>query len=125
MSDGKQRTFRPERPEKKARDLGPNEKVIRDLMKIKKYRGNPKDYVVLAGDNVMDVDGSVPVKRKTEQGRDKVLLLHKKDLHKIIDDAQAARFWNRKLRVRVPRRRATKPLPKPGPQKKGGARGDR
>lgn len=80
-----------------------NEGMIRNLMKLKKRKGNPKDYVILVGETLFDAYGNYPVKFKPKIKLDGMLLLHKKHLHRFIDDKIAARFWNRKLRIRIPR----------------------
>lgn len=81
-----------------------NTKMIRDLMKIKKYRGNPKDYFAITGETVLDVFGVYKVKRIDDTGSDELLLFHKRYMHRFIDPEEAAMFWNLKLGIRVPRR---------------------
>jgi hypothetical protein len=81
-----------------------NEKMIRDLMKIKKYRGNPRDYFAITGETVLDVYGVYKVKRIDDTGSDELLLMHKRNMHRFIDPEEAAMFWNRTHGVRVPRR---------------------
>lgn len=96
----------PPKKKKADRQLGPdgraNEMMIRDLMKVKKRKGNPKDYVILVGTSMFDAYGLYPIKRVTDAGVDGMVLLHKKNLHRFIGDEHAARFWNRKLAMRVP-----------------------
>lgn len=81
-----------------------NSKMIRDLMRIKKYRGNPKDYFAITGETMLDVYGVYKVKRTDDTGSDELLLMHKRYLHRFIDPEEAAMFWNRKTGTRVPRR---------------------
>jgi len=77
-------------------------------MKLKKRRGNPKDYVVLTGASMLDAYETRAVRnRKKDTSEEKVLLIHKRHLHFFIDEQQAAEFWNRKLHVRVPRKQMT------------------
>jgi len=93
---------------KKKRAGTRNEQVIRELMKLKKRRGNPKDYVVLTGASMLDAyETRVVRNRRKNSGEEKVLLIHKRHLHFFIDEQQAAEFWNRKLHIRIPRKQVT------------------
>lgn len=83
----------------------PNEDLIRHLMKAKKYRGNPKNYVVLMGCKMLDIYSDYVVSRKEDTGEEKTLLLHKRHLHRFIGEKIASNFWNKKIGVRRPRNR--------------------
>lgn len=76
--------------------------VISELMASKKIKGKTKDYVVIAGDVLMDVNGQYVI--KTSDGRtvsaDVVALVHKRELYKLLGDA-AEMFWHRKLGMRA------------------------
>lgn len=79
-----------------------NEAMIRNLMKLKKRRGNPKDYVILVGDRMFDAYGNYPIERITSSGENGMVLLHKKNLHLFIGEENSKRFWNRKFGIRIP-----------------------
>jgi hypothetical protein len=94
---------------KKKREPTGNEAIIRAAMKVKGIRGNPRDYVLLMGDRLLECTGSFAMFQVNEdQSESKrvefegVQLVHKKHLHKYAAEPVAAKFWNRKLGVRVP-----------------------
>ena len=85
-----------------------NEALIRNMMKAAKKRGNPADWVVLVGFRLIDYGGSYDVITSEEfefKSFPEPTLAHKRDLHKLIGKKQAARFWRRKLGLRVPQER--------------------
>lgn len=89
-------------PKKKtAKTLPPaptaNATIIRDLMIASKVKGKFKDYVVLAGNRIMDWLGSYDVLKQTEDGIKSVgfhgmALIHKSKLRNVIGE-QADLFW--------------------------------
>jgi hypothetical protein len=86
---------------------------IRDYMKATKTRGNPKDFVLFIGNEMLDEWGKYQVNRNGEVVS-MVWLVHKRDLHRVIGPTEAAKFWNTKLRRRTSygqreASRATKP----------------
>ena len=86
--------------------LTANARTIKTLMDSVGKRGNPKDYVVLAGCQLMDYRGTYEVRRgdgATVGVNEEMALIFKGDLHKIVGEAMASRFWNRKTRTRVAR----------------------
>jgi hypothetical protein len=101
---------------KRAR-MKPNEQVIFDFMMMTNKRGNPRDFVVITGSRMMDAWGSYDIFIRDEEGGPVskpypgVALVHKRDLHKVIGPEPAAKFWNRRLGIRV---NQTKPTPKKG-----------
>lgn len=89
-----------------------NKAIIEAAMKDRKVRGNPKDYVLLVRDRLIDCSGSYKMfqvnEDQTEHKKvefDKVRLVHKRNLHQYAAEPVASRFWNRKLGVRVPQRK--------------------
>lgn len=73
---------------------------IRDYMKVTKTRGNPKDFVLFIGNEMLDEWGKYQVNRNGEM-KSPVWLVHKRDLHRVIGPKEAAKFWNLKLRRRT------------------------
>ncbi len=93
---------RPRRP-----GMGPNESMIQDFLDLVGNKSNPKDFVIISGLRMIDVSGSFDIKMKENPGKPPpsgVFIVHKKDLHKVIGDELASRFWNRRLHMRVPRK---------------------
>lgn len=89
----------------------PNGGMIRNMMKSTKQKGNPKDFVILVGNRLIDWWGSYDVMYQPEgeneakkMGVDGVALLHKRILHNILPAEIASQFWNKKLRMRVPQK---------------------
>ena len=76
-----------------------NGRIIADLMHSEKIRGNVKDHVVLSGSSLLDCEGTFEMRHTDEEGGEgrltvpAVCIVHKRKLHKIIGDKQAARFW--------------------------------
>ena len=71
-----------------------NGRIIADLMHSEKMRGNAKDYVILSGSTLLDFNGTFDMRQ--DEGAlsvPKVCLVHKRKLHNIIGEEQAARFW--------------------------------
>ncbi|KKN67581.1 hypothetical protein LCGC14_0460360 [marine sediment metagenome] len=70
--------------------------MIRKLMATQAMHGNPKNFVVIVGNQLIDTSGTFKG-FLSEGGRvvgDSVLLVHKKDLAKIIGKKAALRFWH-------------------------------
>lgn len=102
---------RPRSDVKDPRNDPSNGKLIRGLMKAGKQRGNPRDYVVLVGSQMMEFVASYTVvftEDSAYEPSEGMTLVHKRNLYRFIGDGQAARFWNRKLGIRVPQRREVK-----------------
>lgn len=83
-----------------------NGRIIADMMHSEKIRGNAKDYVILSGSSLIDFNGTfemrhqeidevtgLPVGKEGTLNAPSVALVHKRNLHKIVGVAQAARFW--------------------------------
>lgn len=80
-----------------------NTKMISDLMKAEKVRGNPKDYVVLAGYRLIDWSGEFDLHSQADGGTvgvEGIALLHKSRLEPVLGAELADHFWSRKLRRR-------------------------
>lgn len=104
----------PEKPKKQqpAPKLRPgdtaNGGMIRDFLKKVKHRGNPKDFVIIVGNRLLDWWGSYDIMFQPEgedeakkMGVNGITLLHKKDLYKVLPEDIAAKFWNKKMRMRI------------------------
>ena len=73
-----------------------NALMIRKLMATQAMHGNPKNFVVIVGNQLLDCSGTFKG-FLSEGGRvtgDSVLLVHKRDLAKIIGKKAALRFWH-------------------------------
>ena len=73
-----------------------NALMIRKLMATQAMHGNPKNFVVIVGNQLIDTSGTFKG-FLSEGGRvvgDSVLLVHKRDLAKIIGKKAALRFWH-------------------------------
>lgn len=81
----------------------PYEQVVSDLMKATNRKGNPKDWIIISGMRLMDVWGTYDIRIFKAKPTDDVLMIHKKNLYKLIGSDQAKEFWNRKLGIRVPK----------------------
>jgi len=86
----------------------PNGGMIRDFLKKVKHRGNPKDFVIIVGNRLLDWWGNYDIMFQPEgeeqakkMGVNGITLLHKKDLHKILPEEIASQFWNKKMRLRI------------------------
>lgn len=89
------------------RKLPPFLKNIKAMMKLKKLKGSPKDYVVLSGEMMMDYRANYKITRIDDvKHHGSMLLLHKRNLYRFIKEEQAKMFWHRTLGVRAA-------LPKP------------
>jgi hypothetical protein len=83
-----------------------NTKMISDLMKAEKVKGNAKDYVVIAGYRLTDWAGEHDLHRRDDEGNvgtigvDGVALVHKRNLEKLLGPDVARQFWSKKLRRR-------------------------
>jgi hypothetical protein len=99
---GKRRKNKP-RAAKQRPNMTANEQLIADMMVKVRKRGNPKDYVVLTGLRMIDFFGSYDIKPPSQSdGVKGVVLVHKRNLHRILGDEVASKFWNRKTGTRVP-----------------------
>lgn len=71
-----------------------NGKIIRDLMLANRVKGNYKDFVIIAGDRLMDWAGSYDMlndgKKVIAQA---VALIHKSKLANVIGAEPARAFW--------------------------------
>ncbi len=73
--------------------------MIRKLMASQAMHGNPKNFVVIVGNQLIDCSGTFKG-FLSEGGKvigDSVLLVHKRDLAKIIGKKAALRFWHPEL----------------------------
>ena len=72
-----------------------NGRIIRDMMLSSKVKGNFKDFVIIAGERLLDWCGSYDI--LTTEGEKvsakAVALVHKSKLRNIIGEEQARRFW--------------------------------
>jgi len=98
---------RPARSEKKDTKGGA---LIRSLMEAGNKKGNPKNFVVLIGERLIDWTGVIEIIGNDEgfEPSPGMRLVHKRDLHKYIGARQAALFWNKRAGVRV----STKGIPR-------------
>lgn len=72
-----------------------NARMIRKLMVSRALRGNPKNFVVIVGNQLLDCSGTFKTVG-SEGGKvigDSVILVHKRDLAKIIGEEAALKFW--------------------------------
>lgn len=99
----KQDSFRPERPDScPPRDLAHNEKMIADMLRATKTRGNPRDYVLISGARLIDHTGAYDlIARDGTVGVNGVALVHKRRLHKLVGEELAALFWRRRFGIRA------------------------
>lgn len=87
--------------------MGPNESMIQDFLDLVGNKSNPKDFIIISGLRMIDVSGSFDIKMKENPEKPPpsgVYIVHKKDLHKVIGEELASKFWNRRLHMRVPRK---------------------
>lgn len=91
------------REEERDRKLTVNGHRIVELLKMTHKRGNPKDFVIIVGKRMMDYWGSYDMENKEGKtiGIEGVALIHKKELHKVVGDELASKFWSRRLGMRV------------------------
>ena len=84
--------------------LTPNGRQIFELLRLTKKKGNPKDFVIIVGKRMLDYWGSYDMENKEGKsvGVEGVALIHKRELHKVVGDELASKFWNRKTGMRVP-----------------------
>ena len=80
-----------------------NSKMIHEFMEENHVKGFYKDYVIMMGDRLVDWLGSFNVV-KVEEGKfsgilkvEGMALIHKRNLHTIIGDEAAKRFWHPRL----------------------------
>lgn len=97
---------------KKKKPQSSNETIIRGAMKDKGLRGNPRNYVLLLDDRMLDCSGSFTMYKTNDKGEienkidfEGVKLVHKRDLYKYAAEVVAAKFWNRKSGVRIPQKK--------------------
>jgi len=72
-------------------------------MKATKRKGNPKDWIIISGMRLMDVWGAYDIRIFKSKPTDEVLMIHKKNLYKLIGSDQAKEFWNQRFGIRVPK----------------------
>jgi hypothetical protein len=72
-------------------------RMIQDLMRSVGADGSYKDYVVIAGNRLVDWRGSYDIKRAEDSKSvgipDGVALIHKRKLKNVIGDGAAKMFW--------------------------------
>lgn len=91
-----------------------NAKIIRDLMVANKVKGKYKDYVIIAGNRLIDWVASYDIIKTDEDGSvksagvDGMALIHKRNLSNIIGEEMASKFWRngRRTNYGVETRRA-------------------
>jgi len=73
-----------------------NGRIIRDLMLSNKVKGNFKDFVIIAGERLLDWCGSYDILSDdgSKVTAKAVALVHKSKLRNIIGEEQARRFWH-------------------------------
>jgi hypothetical protein len=76
-----------------------NGKMIQDLLDQRKVKGNYKDFMVIAGNRIIDWTGSWDVfnDKGEPTGHDGVILVHKSKIHTIVGEQFARRFWHPRL----------------------------
>lgn len=82
-----------------------NQGLIESCMKQSKKRGNYKNYVVISGTFLLDYLGDWQLNKKVD---DKIILVHKRFLWKIVDRDFANLFWCKKTNRRKNTRRGLK-----------------
>ena len=90
---------------KKWRSNTINGRRIEELLRLTKKKGNPKDFVIIVGYRLIDywADYNLINEAGKTIGVEKgIALIHKKDLHKVLGEEFAAKFWRRKAGMRVP-----------------------
>lgn len=78
--------------------------IVRRLMLERKVRGNVKDFMVLHGALMMDYEGTYELHWNRDGSKaniEPVLLVHKRELAKVMVPEVARLFWNPSLGVRV------------------------
>lgn len=79
-------------------------KLVEKLMRERKVRGNPKDWVIIHAGLMMDWEGTYQL-TVTQTGEkvsvQEVALLHKRDLASFMKPEHARQFWNPALGMRV------------------------
>ena len=76
-----------------------NAKIIIDFMLENKIKGKSKDYVIIAGNRLIDWCGSYDIIKINEDGSvqpavlNNIILVHKRKLCNIIDKDMASKFW--------------------------------
>lgn len=75
-----------------------NYQLIADMMKERKVKGKPIEYVIIH-DNAI-IDAVLAYRAGTSTTEKNVLLVHKKDLHNHVPKDIAELFWHRKMGVR-------------------------
>jgi hypothetical protein len=85
------------------RGLTHHGKRLMAFMGDSKAKGNFKDYVLFVGDQMIDAWGQYTIRRQAVEGAEPapVVLVHKRDLRKIIGDDNAKRFWHRGIGKRT------------------------
>jgi hypothetical protein len=85
------------------RGLTPHGKRLMAFMADSKVKGNFKDYALFVGDQMIDAWGQYTIRRQAPEGSEPapVVLVHKRDLWKIIGDDNAKRFWHRRIGKRT------------------------
>lgn len=84
----------------------PNIEIIKALMKSRKQRGNPKNFVVVSGSTILDYAGTYNLMYKDKDGESQeaktegVGLYHKRDLCRLFGEEIGSKFWNRKTSTR-------------------------
>lgn len=72
------------------------------FMKNMKIKGNFRDHVLFIGPKIYDYSGEYDcIRPDMEEGQKAyIALLHKKDLHEVIGEKEAEKFWSQKLKTR-------------------------
>lgn len=77
-----------------------NGKIIRDFMVENKIKGSYKDYVLIVGTRLIDWISSYEIVRTADDGElqsigvNGIALIHKRNLHRVIDSDMASKFWS-------------------------------
>jgi len=83
----------------------PNGQLIQDLMARQGVKGSYKDYVLLAGNRLVDWTGSWDIMSPggNPVGYEGVVLLHKSKMRGVIDSPLVERLWHPTLGSRIQR----------------------
>lgn len=103
MSKNKAKRVKKAATKKQQKPLPPaptaNAKIIRDLMAANKVKGKYKDYVIIAGNRLIDWVASYDIIKTEDDGSvrsagvDGMALIHKRNLVNIIGADMASKFW--------------------------------
>lgn len=78
-----------------------NAGIIIELMEEKEYKDDFRNYIVIGKDTMVDYKGEYKIIGKQLENEDDMYIIHKKHLNRFVDEQDASKFWNKKMRRRV------------------------